>query len=200
METQPGGSHEGGGFQTPGNPLNGGSVGSFGISEGNISQRKTHTHADYMPNHNSQRRRSLDAPVCQQRMRAEQGGLGCMLRVRTGPECPEDNLRELTWNSNPNCGREKERERSFPRKALRHNLACSQNKGLNEYQRRVSQLWTGPSTRRRQRGRRATARARRWEAILAPEMASSTKLWAGSQLLTKTSWELDSGHPPGESQ
>ena len=26
---------------------------------------------------------------------ARQGGAGCMLRVRTGPECPEDNLREL---------------------------------------------------------------------------------------------------------
>ena len=24
-----------------------------------------------------------------------------MLRVRSGPECPEDNLRELTWDSNP---------------------------------------------------------------------------------------------------
>ena len=27
---------------------------------------------------------------------AEQGGTGCMPRVRTRPECPEDNLRELT--------------------------------------------------------------------------------------------------------
>ena len=27
---------------------------------------------------------------------AEQGGPGCMLRVRARPECPEDNLRELT--------------------------------------------------------------------------------------------------------
>ena len=25
-------------------------------------------------------------------------------RVRTGPECPEGNLRELTWDSNTNCG------------------------------------------------------------------------------------------------
>ena len=24
-----------------------------------------------------------------------------LLRVRTGPECPEDNRRELTWASNP---------------------------------------------------------------------------------------------------
>ena len=27
-----------------------------------------------------------------------------MLRVRTGPEYPEDNLRELTRDSNPECG------------------------------------------------------------------------------------------------
>ena len=34
-----------------------------------------------------------------------------LLKVRTGPECPEDNLRELMWNSNPNCGLARERER-----------------------------------------------------------------------------------------
>ena len=27
-----------------------------------------------------------------------------LLRVRTRPECPEGNLRELTWASNPDCG------------------------------------------------------------------------------------------------
>ena len=27
-----------------------------------------------------------------------------LLRVRTGPECPEGNLRELTWDSKPDCG------------------------------------------------------------------------------------------------
>ena len=27
-----------------------------------------------------------------------------LLRVKTGPECPEGNLRELMWDSNPNCG------------------------------------------------------------------------------------------------
>ena len=49
-----------------------------------------------------------------------------MLRVRTGPECPEDNLRELRSDSNPNCGmarergkkKKREKERIFPRKAL----------------------------------------------------------------------------------
>ena len=27
-----------------------------------------------------------------------------LLRVRTGPECPEGNLRELTWDSKADCG------------------------------------------------------------------------------------------------
>ena len=45
-----------------------------------------------------------------------------MLRVRTRPECPEDNLKELTLDSNPKCGiaREgkKERERELFREKL----------------------------------------------------------------------------------
>ena len=28
-----------------------------------------------------------------------------LLRVRTRPECPEGNQRELTWASKPDCGR-----------------------------------------------------------------------------------------------
>ena len=27
-----------------------------------------------------------------------------LLRVRTGPECPKGNLRELAWASRPDCG------------------------------------------------------------------------------------------------
>ena len=27
-----------------------------------------------------------------------------LLSVRAGPECPEGNLRELTWASKPDCG------------------------------------------------------------------------------------------------
>ena len=27
-----------------------------------------------------------------------------LLRVRAGPECPEGNLRKLTWASKPDCG------------------------------------------------------------------------------------------------
>jgi len=49
-----------------------------------------------------------------------------LLRVRTGPESPENILRELMGDSSPNCGtarkrgkkRRGERERTFPQKAL----------------------------------------------------------------------------------
>ena len=48
-----------------------------------------------------------------------------LLRVRTGPECPEGNLRELTGDRNPNCGiarggggEEREGERELPHKKL----------------------------------------------------------------------------------
>ena len=50
-----------------------------------------------------------------------------LLRVRTGPECPEGNLRELTGDSNPNCGiarergkkkEEREGERELPHEKL----------------------------------------------------------------------------------
>ena len=69
---------------------------------------------------------------------------------------------------------------------LRHCQACSQDIGLSEYQRRTSPLWTAPSPAR---GREAG----RWQTeqkgtISAPETASSTKLRADSQLLTKSSW------------
>ena len=50
---------------------------------------------EYALNCNSQWRSSTDAHVHCQRWGAEQEGVGCMLRVRTRPEYPEDNLREL---------------------------------------------------------------------------------------------------------
>ena len=31
-------------------------------------------------------------------------GQAALLRVWTGPECPEGNLKELTWASKPDCG------------------------------------------------------------------------------------------------
>ena len=50
------------------------------------------------------------------------------LRVRTGPECPEGNLKELTWASKPDCGIATMRKAS---PNLRHHQAPAQNKGLN---------------------------------------------------------------------
>ena len=128
-----------------------------------------------MPNHNSQWRSSPDTHICQQRAGAEQEGVGCMLRVRTRPEYPEDNLWELTWDSNPNCGTARERKK---RERERENFPVKSSK-----------TGPGPSPHRRQRGRRATARAGRQGAIRTPESASSTKLWAGFQLLTRSSWD-----------
>ena len=72
-------------------------------------------------NRNSQWQSSPDAHPHQQ-AGAEQGGAGCMLRVTARPECPEDNLRELTWDNNPNCGiareKKKERERELSHEKL----------------------------------------------------------------------------------
>ena len=56
-----------------------------------------------------------------------------------------------------------QRERkNFPTKIsnLRHSWACSQNKGLSEYQRRASQLRTGPSPCQRQVGDSQNRKAR----------------------------------------
>ena len=77
-------------------------MGSFGISEGNITgMENTHTHThththtptDYAPKSNFQQ---ISSPDTYQQVGAEQGVWAALLRVRTGPEFPEDNLRELT--------------------------------------------------------------------------------------------------------
>ena len=60
-----------------------------------------------------------------------------LLRVRTRPECPEGNLRELTWASKLDC-RIATTGKASPN--LRHSQACAQNKGLN----RDSRLQTIP--------------------------------------------------------
>ena len=53
-----------------------------------------------MPNSNSPSRKTAQMPA----PATSKWGLGrkaraALLRVRTGPECPEGNLRELTWDS-----------------------------------------------------------------------------------------------------
>ena len=58
-----------------------------------------------MPNGNSPSGEAAQMPAPTTSKR----GLGrearaALLRVRTGPECPEGNLRGLTWASKPDCG------------------------------------------------------------------------------------------------
>ena len=58
-----------------------------------------------MPNGNSPSREAAQMPASA----TSKQGLGreaqaTLLRVRTGPECPEGNLRELTWDSKPDYG------------------------------------------------------------------------------------------------
>ena len=58
-----------------------------------------------MPNGNSPSREAAQTPA----PTTSKQGLGReawaeLLRVRTGPECPEGNLRELTWANKPDCG------------------------------------------------------------------------------------------------
>ena len=58
-----------------------------------------------MSSGNSPSREAVQMPVSA----TSKQGLGreaqaALLRVRTGPECPEGNLRKLTWASKPDCG------------------------------------------------------------------------------------------------
>ena len=65
------------------------------------------------------------------------GRRATLLRVRTGPECPEGNLRELIWASKPDCGIATTCKAS---PNLRHHKTPAWNKGLY----RDSQLQTLP--------------------------------------------------------
>ena len=82
-------------FPNSRNPLTSGSVRSFGISEGNITGREnTHTHNGHLSTTASgEVAQTLAFTTSQQGLNRD---VGCMLRVRMGTECPEDNLRELT--------------------------------------------------------------------------------------------------------
>ena len=76
----------------------------------------------------------LSSPTSKQGL--GRGAWAALLRVRTRTECPEGNLRELTWASKTRLWD------SYHVKSpnLRHRQACSQNKGLN----RDSRLQTIP--------------------------------------------------------
>ena len=80
---------------------------SLGTTEGNIPGGKTNEKlkpTDYVPNGNSPSGEATQTPAPATSKRGlGRGAQAALLRVRTGPECPEDNLRELTWASKPDC-------------------------------------------------------------------------------------------------
>ena len=63
-------------------------LGSFGISEGNITGEEGRgiQPTEYAPNCNCQQRSSPEACLRHQRVGAGQGGASCMLRLRIRPE------------------------------------------------------------------------------------------------------------------
>ena len=57
------------------------------------------------PNGNSRSREAAQTPAFTTSKRGlDREARAALLRVRMGPECPEGNLRELTWASKPDCG------------------------------------------------------------------------------------------------
>ena len=97
-------------------------MGSFGISEGNITGREKKNKNPQITclttTPSREVAQTLTSATSKRGLNRE--AQASLLRVRTRPECPEDNLRELTC-SNPNRGigiKEKkkkkgERERTF---------------------------------------------------------------------------------------
>ena len=119
-----------------------------------------------------------------------------MLRVRTGPVCPEDNLRVLPRDSNTNCGivreRGKKREReNLPVKSSKAQPGSSQNRGLSEHQRRASGC--GPAQPSLKTSRWATARAGRKGEIFAIAkhlVACVARTWEGHKTQAQPSLRL----------
>ena len=88
-------------------------MGSLGISEGNITRRKhTHTHTEIMHLIATPSREVAQMLVSATRKQGmNRKARAALFQVRTGPQCPEENLRELTLDSNPNHGVARVRER-----------------------------------------------------------------------------------------
>ena len=58
-----------------------------------------------MPNGNSPSREAVQMPaLATSKWRLGREAQAALLRVRTGPECPERYLSELTWASKPDSG------------------------------------------------------------------------------------------------
>ena len=58
-----------------------------------------------MPNSNSTSGEAAQMPASTtSKQGLDREARAALLNVKTGPECPEGNLRELTWDSKPDCG------------------------------------------------------------------------------------------------
>ena len=58
-----------------------------------------------MPNGNSPSGEAAQTPAsATSKRRLGRDARAALLTVRTGPECPEGNLREVTWASKSDCG------------------------------------------------------------------------------------------------
>ena len=80
------------------------SVGRFGISEGNITRRKKKkkNHTEYALTATREVSQMLMSTTSELGLGRDLWAASSVLRVRTRSECPEDNLRELTRDNNPN--------------------------------------------------------------------------------------------------
>ena len=73
------------------------SVGSFGISDGNITGGKKNPQNMHLTTTASREvAQTLGSTTSEWGLGREAQAAELVPRVRTGPECPEDNLRELT--------------------------------------------------------------------------------------------------------
>ena len=78
---------------------------NLGISEGNITGRgkkKTPTQNRHLTATPVEKQQTLSSTTSTWGLDRE--ALAALLRVRTGPECPGGNLRELTCDSTIDCG------------------------------------------------------------------------------------------------
>ena len=134
METHPGQGVMKEEKETVGNPLTGGSVGSFGISEGTTTGRGKKQNPQnrcLTATASGEVAQTLTSTTSERGLDREVWAASTVLRVRTGPECPEDNLRELTQSEiAPQTvgSAERKKMRTFLRKALTHSLATHRTK------------------------------------------------------------------------
>ena len=174
-------------FHTVRNPLTGVSVGSSGIQEGNITRSKKK-----VPQNTSLTWTTLWDMAQMLTSSSTKWGPGkeawaalLVLRVSSSYGYPEDNVRELMWDYNPNHWITRERDKqtnkqTFPMKTLNPPMTpgALTEKRIEGIQKEDTQLPYRALPTWSQRGRFVTARATRQgaAAIWAPATASPTKL------------------------